>query len=118
MEPATVLTLAKAALRSAEFIKTAFFDSRKIEELKNKTHEHVSSLAEQVELNRAIVNQVVEQLAEGKGAIERHNEILITLSQAAESAAGEMRRLRAMVWAALGVSAVSLVGVVYVLVGR
>ena len=118
MEPTTIIALAKAAMHSAEFIKKTVFDNRKMDELKTKTHEHVSSLAEQVELNRAIVGQVVEQLAEGKSAIEKHNEILLTLSEAAQSSAQEIRRLRVVAYAALVLSAVSLGGAFWMMLAR
>jgi hypothetical protein len=115
MEPATVLTLAKAAMHSAEFIKKTFFDDRKIDELKSKTHENVSSLAEQVALNKAIVEQLVEQFDEGKNAIARHNEILLSLGQAVESTALEVRKLKRLVVVALVLAAGSGVGVVLLL---
>ena len=108
MEPSTVIALAKAALQSAEFIKKTVFDNRKMDDLKTKTHENVSSLSEQVALNKAIVDQLVEQLAEGKSAIEKHNEILIALGQAAESSAVELKRLKSFVYVSVALSAASL----------
>ena len=111
MDPVTFLTIAQAATASLKHIKETFFDTRKAEELKRKTQEHVDTLAGQVALNKAIVDELVTQFEAGKQAVEQHNEILLSLNEAAQSAARELRRLRVVAYAALGVSVFALLAV-------
>jgi len=108
MDPVTFLTIAQAATASLKHIKETFFDTRKAEDLKRKTFEHVDTLACQVALNKAIVDELVTQFEAARQAIAQHNEILLGLNEAAQAAAREIRRLRAIAYAALGVSVVAI----------
>lgn len=108
MDPLTVLAITQAATESLKLLKQTFFDDRKTEELKRKTQEHVNSLAEQVQLNKALLDELVTQFEAGKAAVEQHNEILLSLNEAAQATAGEMQRLRNLAYAAIGVSVLSV----------
>lgn len=109
MDPLTFIAITQAATESLKLLKQTFFDDRKTEELKRKTQEHVNSLAEQVQLNKALLDELVTQFEAGKAAVEQHNEILLSLNQAAQAAAGEMQRLRNLAYVAIGVSGFSVV---------
>jgi len=108
MDPVTFLTIAQAATASLKHIKETFFDKRGADDLKQKTQAHVDTLGEQVALNKAIVDELVTQFEAGRQAIEKHNEILLGLNEAAQAAAREIRRLRQMVYVALGVAGLAL----------
>lgn len=118
MDPLTIASLAQIVIQSAGSIKSHFFDNNKIDELRAKSHANVSSLADQVAVNKAVLDEVIEQLSQGKEAIERHNEVLMKLGQVAESTALELKRLRALAYGAIGVACVSVAGLAWVAVGR
>ncbi|MDB6024096.1 MAG: hypothetical protein JWM68_319 [Verrucomicrobiales bacterium] len=82
--------------------------------LKKRMADDVGSLQEQVRLHRQVIDRLVEQVKADKDMLEKHNEVLIHLSEAAEEVASAQARLRVITYWAIGLAGLSLVsGVLY-----
>jgi cell division septum initiation protein DivIVA len=68
----------------------------------------VGSLQEQVRIHRQVIDRLVEQVKADKDMLEKHNEVLIQLSEAAQQIAIAEARLRAISYWAIGLAGLAL----------
>ena len=69
----------------------------------------VGSLQEQLKAHRGVIDKLVAQVMVDEEMIEKHNDILIQLSEAAQEALSEASKLRVLAQWAIGLSAAAMV---------
>lgn len=101
MEPGTTMLVVSTAIETLKQLKQVFYDDKKNEAARRKTHEQVGVLAEEV--------------ASSKAAIEKHNDVLLGLTEAAQGAALELKKMKYLAYSSFVVSLASISASVYLL---
>jgi hypothetical protein len=114
MDPITIAMLVREGLKILKVGKETFYPNKTIKEaeslLRKEMEGNVQSLQAQVQAHRQVMDKLIDQVKADKEMIEKHNEVLIHLSEAAEQAAQDLGRLRVMAYCAIGVAGLSLLG--------
>jgi len=76
--------------------------------LRKRMADDVGSLQEQVRTHRQVIDKLVEQVKADKDMLEKHNEVLIHLSEAAQHVDAALARQRIVSYFAIGLAALSL----------
>ena len=107
-----ILETIAAGLNILEKGKKWFHPDKTINEAEAILRKHipddVRALQEQTKAQRQAIDRMVEQLKANKEMIEKHNEVLINLSEAARQAVGEISRLRVLSYWAIGLAGLSI----------
>jgi len=111
-----VLETIAASLNILEKAKKWFYPDKSINEaeaiLRKPIPDDVRSLQEETRAHRQVIGRMVEQMKANKEMIEKHNEVLINLSEAAKQVVGEIARLRARSYWAIGLAGLSIAAAV------
>jgi len=102
----------KASLEILQKAKQWFYPDKTLREaeaiLSKRIVEDVGSLQEQIRIHRQVIDKLVEQVKADKDLIEKHNEVLIQLSETTELIGAALTRLRAISYTAVGLGILSL----------
>src|SRR4051812_45065017 len=94
--PAIIAT--KTGLEILQKAKEWFYPNKALNEaediLRKRIADDVGSLQEQVRSHRQVIDKLVEQVKADKDMIEKHNEVLIQLSETVQEAAIAQAKLR------------------------
>ena len=100
-----------AALDLLKKAKEWFYPNKTINEaeaiLRKRMADDVGSLQEQLQDHRQVIDKLVEQVKADKDMIQKHNEVLIQLSERAQQALVGMKRLRTLSYLAIGLAGLS-----------
>ena len=100
-----------AALDLLKKAKEWFYPNKTINEaeaiLRKRMADDVGSLQEQLRDHRQVIDKLVEQVKADKDMIQKHNEVLIQLSERAQQALVGMKRLRTLSYLAIGLAGLS-----------
>ena len=112
--PAIIAT--KTGLEILQKAKEWFYPNKTLTEaediLGQRMANDVGSLQEQVRLHRQVMDKLVEQVKADKEMIEKHNEVLIHLSETIEQLAVSQARLRAASYWGIGLAGLSLLAMI------
>ena len=112
--PAIIAT--KTGLEILQKAKQWFYPDKTLGEaeaiLRKRIADDVGSLQEQVRTHRQVIDKLVEQVKADKDMIEKHNEVLIHLSEAAQQFAAALTNLRITSYVAIGLAGLSLVAAI------
>lgn len=115
MDPVSIAILVREGLKILKVAKETFYPDKAMKEaqllLKQEMAGNVQSLQAQVQAHRQIMDRLVEQVSADKELIEKHNEILIHLSEAADQTTLTLARLRMFTYLSAGLAALSILGV-------
>ena len=107
---------ASAGLDLLKKAKECFYPNKTINEaeaiLGKRIADDVGSLQEQVRDHRQVIDRLVEQVKADKDMIEKHNEILIQLTEQAQQTAAGMVRLRIVGYASAGLACLSVLVII------
>ena len=96
--------------------KEWFYPDRTINEaeaiLRNRMADDVGSLQEQMRDHRQVIDKLVEQVKADKDLLQKHNEVLIELSEEAQMTAAAVARLRILSYGAIGLAGVSVLAAI------
>src|SRR5439155_13047323 len=105
-----------AGLELLRKAKEWFYPDKTINEaeaiLRKRMAEDVGSLQEQIRDHRQVIDKLVEQVKADKDMIQKHNEVLIQLSEQAQEAVAGVVRLRILAYLATGLAGLSVVAVI------
>ena len=108
--PAIIAT--KTGLEILQKAKEWFYPNKTLSEaeaiLSKRIAGDVGSLQEQVRAHREVIDKLVDQVKADKDMIEKHNEVLIHLSETAQHAAVAQAKLRLISFWAIGMAGLSL----------
>ena len=100
-----------AALDLLKKAKEWFYPNKTINEaeaiLRKRMADDVGSLQEQLQDHRQVIDKLVEQVKADKDMIQKHNEVLIQLSERAQQAVVGVKRLRTLSYLAIGLAGLS-----------
>src|SRR2546428_4725648 len=100
-----------AALDLLKKAKEWFYPDKTINEaeaiLRKRMADDVGSLQEQLRDHRQVIDKLVEQVKADKDMIQKHNEVLIQLSERAQQAVVGVKRLRTLSYLAIGLAGFS-----------
>jgi len=74
--------------------------------------DEVGSLQDQMHDHRQVIDKLVEQVKADKDMIQKHNEVLIQLSEQAQEAVAGVLKLRILAYSATGLAGLSVVAVI------
>ncbi len=102
----------KASLDMLQKAKAWFYPSKTLNEaeeiLAKRVANDVESLQQQIQTHRQVMDKLVEQVKADKDMIEKHNEVLIQLSETMQEVGATLSKLRVTCYWALGLAGVSL----------
>jgi hypothetical protein len=102
----------KASLEILQKAKQWFYPDKTLSEaeaiLSKRIVDDVGSLHEQIRIHRQVIDKLVEQVKADKDLIEKHNEVLIQLSETTQLIGDALTRLRAISYASIGLAILSL----------
>ena len=103
----------RASLEILQKAKQWFYRDKTLSEaeaiLSKRIVDDVGSLQEQIRNHRQVIDKLVEQVKADKELIEKHNEVLIQLSETTPLIGAALTRLRAITYASIGLAILSLV---------
>lgn len=112
MQAALILGGISASLELLRKAKEFFYPDKTINDAVAISHKRmaadVGSLQEQLRTHREVIDKLVEQVKAGKDLIEKHNDVLIQLSEATREAVAGLAGLRTLSYCAIGLAGVSL----------
>ena len=118
MEPISILAGISASLELLKNAKQFFYPNKTINEAlaisSKRMADDVGSLQEQLRAHRQVLDKVVEQLRADKDMIEKHNEVLIQLSEATQQAIAGVARLQFVSYCAIGFAVLSTLAAAWV----
>src|SRR5256885_7468590 len=118
MDPVSIAMFVREGMKILKVAKETFYPDKAMKEaqslLKNEVAGDVHSFQAQVQAHRQIMDKLVEQIRADKELIEKHNEILIHLSEAADEAALSVARLRLINYCSLGLAILAMCGVILI----
>lgn len=102
----------KSGLDILQKAKEWFYPGKTLSEaeaiLSKRIADDVGSLQEQVRLHRQVIDKLVEQVKADKDMIEKHNEVLIQLSETAQELAAAQAKLRTGLYGSFTVALLAL----------
>jgi hypothetical protein len=108
----------KAGLDVLRKAKEWFYPDKTLSEaeaiLRKRIADDVGSLQEQVRTHRQVIDKLVDQVKADKDMIEKHNEVLIHLSEAAQQVDTALARQRIASYCAMGIAGLSLLAAVLI----
>jgi glutaredoxin 2 len=106
----------KASLEILQKAKEWFYPNKTLREaeaiLSKRIADDVGSLQEQMRTHRQVIDKLVEQVKADKDLIEKHNEVLIQLSETSQQVAAVLARLRIVSYSAMGLAVLALAAVI------
>jgi hypothetical protein len=101
-----------AGLNVLKTAKDFFFPDKTINEVKailsKDMADDIGSLREQIRDHRQVLEKLVEQVRADRDMLEKHNDVLIKLSEAAQQTVAEVARLRVVSYWAIGLAGLSI----------
>jgi CRISPR/Cas system-associated endonuclease Cas1 len=102
----------KTGLEILQKAKEWFYPDKTLKEaeaiLSKRIADDVGSLQEQVRTHRQVLDKLVDQVKADKDLIEKHNEVLIHLSQIAQQVAASQAKSRLISYCAIAIAGLSL----------
>jgi len=102
--------------------KEWFYPDKTINEaeaiLRKRMAEDVGSLQEQLRDHRQVIDKLVEQVKADKDMIQKHNEVLIQLSEQAQQAVAGVVRLRTLCYSAVGLACLSILTTIFLAIRK
>jgi hypothetical protein len=118
MNPFAIIAGISTSVQLLKSAKEFFYPNKTIDEASaissKQMAQDVGTLQEQLKAHREVIDRLVEQVKADKDMIEKHNEVLIQLGEAAQEALADAAKLRIIALCAIGISALACVGAILV----